>query len=37
MTHITVEQRLQVCGNNWMGRTVGVKRADRRRLDGIRE
>ena len=31
------QQRLQVCENNWMRRIVGVKRADRRRLDGIRE
>ena len=31
------QQRLQVCGNNWVRRIVGVKRLDRRRMDELRE
>ena len=30
------QQVAQVCENNWMSRIVGVKRADKRRLDGLR-
>ena len=28
--------REKVCGNNWIRRIVGVKRADKRRLDELR-
>ena len=28
------QQRLQACENNWVRRIVGVKRVDRRRVDG---
>ena len=27
---------MQVCENNWMRGNVGVKRADKRRMDGLR-
>ena len=31
------QERLQVCGNNWMRRTEGVKRINKRRMEELRE
>ena len=31
------QERLQVCGNNWVRRTAAVKRIDKRRMEELRE
>ena len=37
MTTTKQEERLQVCKSNWVRRTVGVKRINKRRMEGLRE
>ena len=32
-----LQERLQVCENNWVRRMAGVKRIDKRRMEGLRE